>query len=125
MGFFNGSIVIGAGEFKTIQELIAAALAARTYASAGSEADAMSRANQFGSGGYIIPAAVGCYIIDAYKGVVNGVATQSAWAAGDFTMAPGGGQPLPAASQTLIAFSLGNRVIYNSTGAPITIYLDI
>jgi hypothetical protein len=125
---FNGSVSIGAGQFRTLQELIAAAVATRTYTSAQIKAEAISRLmNQLGiNGGYITPAAIGLYMIDAYKGVRNGVVTSQAdWAAIDFTASPGGGQPLPAAALILLPSSVATRVIYNSTGAPITIYVDV
>jgi hypothetical protein len=123
---FNGVVLLESGAFKTIQELIQAAIEARDYDTPTQKAEAKSRMNPCIVGeGFIRPAA-DVYMSDAYKGVRNGVVDQSAWAAGDFTQSPGGGETL--AADVSRHFSngvhLGGRVLYNA-GADVQIFVDV
>src|SRR6266404_9760515 len=89
---FNGNVKILAGTFKTWQELIRLAVEARNYVSADEKARVSSMWRAQTSSHLKFRAAANIYIADAWKGNVNGVITQAAWIAGDFTAAPGGGE---------------------------------
>lgn len=122
---FNGSVKIAAGTFKTWQELIIAAVTARTYASADEEARVVSMwKGQIAAYMRFNPAA-NIYTADAWKGNVNGTITQSAWAAGDFTGSPGGGELFASGAEYEIRqpVALANRVVY--AVGDTTIYLDV
>jgi hypothetical protein len=128
---FNGSVKIIGGEFRTYQELIDAALAARTYSADGDEDTAIKTRfrNAFNA---TVAAEVftnpqgEIYTMDAFKGVRNGVTDQAAWDAGDFTAEPGGGEKVSQGKLNpgvFARFQLGNRVIYAEDDT--VIYLDI
>lgn len=117
------------GEFRTWQELIIAAIDARTFvAMPGMTAVQVKAAYKawfiakHAAETFINPAA-NIYMIDAFKGVLNGVTTQATWAAGDFTAVPGGGELLTEGKRHGHKFELGSRVVYSAVD--VTIYLDV
>lgn len=95
MFVFYGSLKNPAGERHTLSELVAAAINARTYVSAQAKADALSRfRNVTVCNVAITPKDGTIYLMDAYKGVSNGIVNPALLVAGDFTAEPGGGIPL-------------------------------
>lgn len=105
MFHINAAVKITGGEFRTLMELIHAAIDARTYiAPNGGAADLAEKAKQkqrYVSSAavnvFINPAGAGdLYMMDVFKGVRNGIATQATWLAADFTNQPGGGELLGA-----------------------------
>jgi hypothetical protein len=125
--FFQGSVKILAGTFKTYQELIVAAITARAYVSAQAKLDDISRVKAQAVCEVFTNPQGDIYVMNAWKGVVNGVATQSAWAAGDFTAEPGGGEKLSQGKFNPAnmgqRFELSSRIIY-AVGDTV-IYLDV
>ncbi len=130
---FNGSVKITGGEFRTLQELITAAINARTYSADGPtnttlKADAVSRIKAAQSMELRLSTKTGAgdvYMMDAFKGVRNGVTTQASLAAGDFTAEPGGGEVLKATVVKQLQVGrqeLSNRLIYAAADA--IIYID-
>lgn len=111
---FNGNVKILAGTFKTWQELIRTALASRTYVSVDERARVISMWQAQVSAHLKFKPAANIYIADSWKGNINGVITQSAWAAGDFTGSPGGGQLFDGGLDYELTnpVMLANRVIY-------------
>lgn len=99
MNNFQGKVKILAGEFRTLQELILAALGARTFNSnadlnAKQKAHAQSMWTATFSIHTKIKPATNVYLLDAYKGNTNGVIDQTKWAAADVTVADQGGGEL-------------------------------
>lgn len=130
---FQGSVKILAGTFKTWQELIEAAIEARTYSADGPtnlarKEDAKSRFRSTGATKVIVKAKAGnIFVSDAYKFVKNGAVT-AGWVAGDFTAEPGGGFLLPffADSQQheLNSVQLGNQVVYAAADTVIYVFVQ-
>lgn len=123
----NTSIVLANNTVKTILELLQAAIAARTYPSQPQEDAEVSH---YGGGvhineGFFRPVGSDVYMMDAYKGVLNGVADATLLAA-DFTNAPGGGELVTADTEKHFNFGLdlGSRVLFQNSGGNVTIYLD-
>ena len=127
MNVFRGSIKNLAGERRTLSELVAAAITARTYPTAQAKTDALSRfKNVIVCNVMIKPKAGTIYLMDGYKGVANGVVTAASLASGDFTAEPGGGIPIANTDPTRAYFeriSLSNTVVYSA--ADEVVYLDI
>lgn len=123
-----GSVLLPAGEFRTFQELIDSAIAARVYPAQfpNAQSDARSRCSNMETKGGVLVSSVALYIIDAYKGVKNGRTDQTAWSPSDFVNVPGGGQLLTA--NVPAEFTPGTHlyacVVYAPAG-PATIYLDV
>lgn len=123
---FNGSLLIADGEFKTIGELIRAAIDARDLTAAQKSAEKSRWRCAVVEEGFLKPAGT-LYMLDAYKGVVNGVATQADWQATDFTQVPGGGEPLDADLSRHFdrKTPLDSLVLYNMTGSDVTVYVYV
>ena len=125
---FNGSVQLPNNSPKTIAELIVAAIAARAYTSAQAKTDARNRLNPaIVREGFMVAVGTNVYMSDAYKGVTNGVVDAGVWAAGDFTATPGGGELLLAGDNRHFnnGVDLGSRVLFQASGAPVTLYFDI
>lgn len=122
---FNGQVKILAGTFKTWYELIIAAVNARTYASATEKARVVSMWRQAAGTSMRFKPSANIYTLDAWKGNANGVITQSAWAAGDFTASPGGGRQFDGGIEygPYRDVPLTNQVVY--AAADTTIDLDV
>jgi len=110
---FNDNCNLVGGVPATVQELIAAAITARTYSAvpatdATRKADEISRWRATNCARLIIrPIDGDILMVDAYKSVINGVVTQSGWAAGDFTT----GEPVAVTqNKTLQSPGLGNTI---------------
>lgn len=89
---FQGRVKILAGTFKTWQQLIIAAVTARTYVSAEAKTRDISMWRSQVTSKFVFKAIAGnIYTVNAWKGNNNGTVDQAAWAAGDFTASPGGG----------------------------------
>jgi hypothetical protein len=126
MPIFNGNLEIENGAFKTLGELIRAAVGNRTGISAAAVAAEQSRWRCAVIGeGFLRPADGDLYSIDAFKGVVSGVAVQADWNAADFTKSPGGGEPLAADISRHFdhGTSADSLVLYNGSGATVHIYI--
>lgn len=127
---FNGSAQLPDNSPKTIQELVQAAIAARTYGTQAQEDDAV---NRFGGGrtiseGFMRPEGGDIYMMDAYKNVTNGQASATGWTLpGDFTAVPGGGEPVTDGTDKHFNNGVdpGSRVLWQNTGAAVTIYFDL
>lgn len=130
MNHFIGSVSLPNDSPKTIQELIQAAISARTYpgaAGAQQKYDAASRiTNLVAEEGFMIPAG-DVYMIDAYKGNLNGVAVAASWVGADFTGVPGGGIVISGGISRHFnhGAALGSRVLYQNSGADMAIELDV
>lgn len=135
MRIFNGSVVIPLNEFRTYEELIVAALAARTF-------DAVTPANNVilkAKAQSIVKAASAAIVFTMPRGniytmdnhrkgaVVGGVTDQAAFVAADFTNTPGGGELLQGGKvypgHIALRFDLGSRLVY--AGAETIIDLDV
>lgn len=124
---FNGRVKITGGTFKTWQELIIAAITARTYVSAEAKARDLSMWRGAVAQYVKFTPLLNVYIANSWKGNVNGVLTQSAWAAGDMTASPGGGKPLDGGIEYIFGagtrVELANRMVY--AAADTEIDLDV
>lgn len=128
MNQFSGSVSLPNNTPMTIGELVQAAIAARTYPTAQAETDAINRANPLIVGeGFVRPKVTDVWMIDAYKGVRNGVVIAADWAAGDFTMVPGGAQQLIAEESTHFnnGVDLATRVLFQDSGAAVVLHIDV
>ncbi|HKS27834.1 MAG TPA: hypothetical protein VJS44_08445 [Pyrinomonadaceae bacterium] len=129
MTHFNGSAVLTDDTVMTLQELLQAAITARTFPSAQQRTDMV---NRFVGGrtivnGFMHPMA-DIYMMDAYKGVRNGVTIAADWTTpDDFTDEPGGGELLEGDLRRHFdhPIDIGNRVLYQNTGADVVIYFDV
>lgn len=126
----NTSVLLPQDTPMTYQQLVHQAIDARTY-SADPDVDAAQKeqAKNFFTATTVAEGFVGCvpatvYVIDAYKGVQNGVADPAAWLEADFTNVDGGGQLLPQLSNTHFfhRMELGAQIVY-SVGADAQLYL--
>lgn len=133
MNNFNGSVVLPNNTPLTLQQLIAAAITARTYP-AGATGAEQAAIDRFGGGllarQSIIRPLGDIYMLDAYAGVLNGVVSANdgvVLAAGHFTAEPGGGELLQANMEKTLADGVapGSRVLFQNTGGDVVIYLDI
>ncbi len=122
---FNGQVKITAGTFKTWYELIIAAIAARDYDTAAEEARVISMWRQPFGVNVTFKCSTDIYTLDAWKGNVNGVITQSEWVAGDFTASPGGGWLYEGGVEygPYLDVPIMNRVVY--AAADSVIYLNV
>lgn len=135
MRSFQGSVKALAGEFRTYEELIITALAARVF-DAGDGANnyvlksrSISQVKAAGAMNVFTNPDADIYVMDCFRkgGIIGGVTQQAAWLAGDFTQSPGGGEKL---SQGKLnpdghwqKLDLGNRIIYAVVDT--TIWLDV
>lgn len=130
---YQGSVKALAGLFKTYMELIHTGIDARTYSAVGARDAEIKLAlkrrftAQTAAGVFTNPTGP-IYVIDAFKGNVNGIITQASWAAGDVTAEPGGGELMTEGKLNPSGyggdrFELGNRLIY--AAADTVIYLDV
>jgi hypothetical protein len=124
---FNGVVTIGAGAIKTVQELIQEAIEDRTYATAQIQADEISR--WYGATplkGVLQPVDGDIYVVDAYKGVLNGKVTNAkdgvTLIAADFTGDPAADIWAPGQVKDLQSVYLGGQVVY--AVAETNIYID-
>lgn len=113
----------------TFLELALSIINARTFdADAGENTArknaALSRARPLFAGEVFIEPSDNIYMVDAYKGVTNGVVVGADWADADFTA---GGAVLAAGVSRRIGngANLNERVVYQNSGADVTVYLEI
>lgn len=133
MNNFNGSVVLPDNTPLTLQQLIAAAITARTYPAGATNAE-QAAIDRFGGGllsrESIIRPLGDIYMMDAYAGVLNGTVSNNdgvTLAAGHFTAEPGGGELLAANMVKNLSngVSPGSRVLFQNTGGDVVIYVDI
>jgi hypothetical protein len=122
----QGAAKLPANTPKTGQELIAAVIAARSYATAQQQNEAARRWRAaVKCEGYIEPQG-NVYMMDSYRNVHNGVAATTGWTLpDDFNAEPGGGVVLQGGVSRHFKFttSLGGRVFY--AAADTVIYFDL
>jgi hypothetical protein len=124
-----GAITLADSTPKTLLELLAAMISARTFDADASTNTTMmkaqlNRSSPLPAGEVFVEATGDFYMVDAYKGVNNGAVDATKWAAADFTTR---GAKLIGGINRRIGngADMGQRVVYQNTGAPITFYFDI
>lgn len=125
----NTSVLLPGDTPMTYMELVYLAIDSRTYSSdPDTDAAQKTQAKNFFTATTVGEGFVGCatpvYVIDAYKGVQNGVTDAAEWEEADFTNETGGGNLLPQLSTTHInhRMELGAQILY-SVGADAQLYL--
>jgi hypothetical protein len=132
---FIGSVQLPDSTPMTLQDLIVSAIAQRNYSADNTQNAALRAQEQarwkraLKAEGFVEPQG-DVYMIDAYKNVRNGVAAAPGnWPtmAADFTSANGGGARLQFQVSRHFKFqsSFGSRVLYQASGGPVQIYLEI
>lgn len=129
---FNGSAVLPDDTPLTAQQLIQAAIEARTYPSAKQKSDAKRRWTSVVSGGGFFRPQGNVYTIDAYKGVRNGIVINDEsddpiWIEADFTASPGGGEIVEGGTSRYFdkEIDFGHTVLYQHSGADVVIYFNV
>lgn len=137
MIIFNGNVVLPDDTPMTYQQLILAAIAARTYSATGAvntreKAAATSRFTATPVAELSCWPRGDIYIMDAFKGVRNGAVIAGQLLEADFTLSPGGGQIIVATQGKDYAsgfhangVDIGSRVVYQHSGADVVIDLDV
>lgn len=123
---FTGTVLIEDGEIKTFQELIQAAIGERDYPTAQAKSDAISRMNPCVPYKCRANPEADVYMLEAFKGVRNGVVIAADWDSADFTAADGGADILKAnVPRDLDGRNLGALVIHNASGGDVTILVSL
>lgn len=134
---YNGSVVLPDDTPMTYQQLIHAAIAARTYSAVGATNTKLRAAetSRFTAApvAEIVNRPQGdIYCIDGYKGLRNGAVIPGVWVEADFTAEPGGGELLMATQTKELgsgyhcnAVDIGTRILYQKSGVSVVCYLDV